>query len=179
MNSALFSSGAGTNPNACDSITVDLHNSATPFALIESQKGILNINGTSTLTFSSARASNSFYIALKHRNSIETWSSIPVQFFQNTSYDFTNSQTKSYGNNLTPTSDGFWAIYSGDVSGNAGLGSQDQIIESQDYLDMENAVGLIFTGYNNADITGDGVVESADYLIMENNVNAIIFSIHP
>ena len=60
-----------------------------------------------------------------------------------------------------------------------GLGYQDQIIEAQDYLDMENAVAIIKTGYVYEDITGDGVVEAADYLIMENAVAAIRFTYRP
>ena len=75
----------------------------------------------------------------------------------------------------------YWAFYSGDISdaATATIGLQDEVIESQDYSDMENAVSIILTGYVPEDITGDSVVESMDYSIMENNVYAVIILMRP
>jgi hypothetical protein len=56
---------------------------------------------------------------------------------------------------------------------------QDGVVESQDYLDLENAVAVILQGYTVEDITGDGIVESVDYVLMENNVSAIITAMKP
>jgi hypothetical protein len=181
MNAPLYLNGMSANPDACDSIMVDLRDNTSPYSIVESKKGLLNRNGTSSLSFSSARAANFYYIALRHRNSIETWSSVPVQFFQTTSYNFTDRQSKAFGNNLVKTNDNlYWAIFSGDISNSqTGLGTQDRIIEGQDYLDMENAVNVIQSGYVLTDITGDGLTEAADYLIMENNVGVIISTIRP
>jgi hypothetical protein len=71
-------------------------------------------------------------------------------------------------------------MWSGDISDAAfGVGYQDDIVEGQDYSDMENAVYVISVGYVPEDITGDGVVEGTDYSIMENNVYFIIQCMRP
>jgi hypothetical protein len=125
---------------------------------------------------------NSYWIVLKHRNAVETWSANPVTISANTAYDFSSAQNKAYGNNLILTFDNSkWAIFSGDISdaGLAIVGVQDGIVESQDYGDMENAVSIIKSGYQFEDISGDGIVESTDYSIMENNVGRVVFAIYP
>jgi hypothetical protein len=167
--------------NQVDSITISAMD-ATTYGLVDSQTGIIDIFGNVTVTFGpSVVAGNSYYIRVTHRNSIETWSANPVSFTPVSSYDFTASDTMAYGSNQVQTSDGlYYAIFSGDISdSNFGVGTQDGVIESQDYSDMENAVNSILFGYVVEDITGDAIVESLDYSIMENNVNAIRFSIHP
>jgi hypothetical protein len=180
MNAALYNCGLSNNSDACDSVTIELHGNSSPYTAIESQKALLNKFGNATFSFSSSRAANSYYIALRHRNSIETWSAAPVQFFQTTNYNFTTAQSKAYGSNQVHTTDNlYWAIYSGDISASGGPDNQDQVIEAQDYLDLENAVNMILTGYSPADITGDGIVEATDYMFMENNVNGIIFTMRP
>ena len=181
MAPVLYNCGLSSNATISDSITVELHSSVSPFSLVETKKGILNTNGTCSVIFSSSRIGSSYYIVLKHRNSLETWSSIPVLFSVATTYNFTNNQSSAFGGNLIRTSDNLnWAVFSGDISSDVtGLGQQDQLIESQDFLDMENAVSNILTGYIIQDITGDGTVESEDYIILENNVRFIVFTIHP
>jgi len=116
-----------------------------------------------------------------HRNALETWSSVPVLFSALTvNYDFTTALSKAFGNNLADLGDGNFALWSGDIShAYFGVGYQDEVIESQDYVDMENAVNAILLGYIPQDITGDGIVEAADYAIEENNVGAIVFTIRP
>jgi hypothetical protein len=71
-----------------DTITVELHQPVFPFALVQSRKGLLAVNGTSTLNFTSAIAGNSYYIVVRHRNAIQTWSKNPVAFSSSTAYNF-------------------------------------------------------------------------------------------
>ena len=77
------------SPSLCDTIIVELHGASSPQALVESRNGILNIDGTCSLTFSSSLIGNSYYVVIKHRNALETWSAIPVQLNQSTTFDFT------------------------------------------------------------------------------------------
>ncbi len=176
----LFLTGGSANQSAADNITVSLM-SAVNGSLVESQTGILNTNGTISLNFTAAVLNNSYYIRIKHRNSIETWSMNPVTMIANASYDFTTAANKAYGNNQAEVEPGVWAIYSGDITDaeTNTPGVLDGIIESADYSQMENDVYLVSSGYIAADITGDGVVESADYSIMENNVYSVISVIRP
>lgn len=181
MNPALYNSGFGINARLVDTITVELRQTSSPFALVESAKAILKIDGTATLSFSSSRTGNSYYIIVKHRNAMETWSANPMLMAASTTYDFSNNQSKAYGNNMKQTSDASrWAFISGDVSSSSlGIGHQDGIIESQDYSDLENAVQVVLAGYQFEDITGDGLVESDDYSVMENNLYFVFISMHP
>jgi hypothetical protein len=178
----LFINGISTNPLDVDTITISLAD-ASNLSIVQSAKGILKTDGNVNVTFQNpVLAGLSYYLIIKHRNSIETWSSNPVMFNLATFYDFTSAQTQAYGDNMNHTSDGFfWAIYSGDISDalTGSIGIQDGMIESQDYADLENATSIILVGYEIEDITGDGVVESVDYSIMENNVNQVIQCIHP
>lgn len=74
----LFNNGLNTDANATDSVTIQLHASTSPFILIQSNQVVLYRNGfTSIPTYP---ANGSYYIVVKSRNGIETWSKTPVLF---------------------------------------------------------------------------------------------------
>jgi hypothetical protein len=178
----LFVTGNSGSISDADTIRISLVDSAS-HSVVPLGKAILKTNGHVRIAYPSSALGNRYYLKLVHRNALETWSARTVPFISPiTSYDFTTAANKAYGNNQTQSSDGFWMIYSGDISdvnNNQPIGQQDGIVEAQDYLDMENAVSIIKSGYVFEDITGDGLVEAQDYLIMENAVSAIRSSIHP
>ena len=147
-------------PNLCDTIIVELHNVNSPYSTAFSSKNILSTSGIGNFYFPNTAAGN-YYLVIRHRNGIESWSAVPVNISEGTNYNFTNAQNKAYGNNQSNLGDGNFAILSGDISEpTLGIGYQDGIIESQDYSDMENAVSITLQGYMPQDITGDGIVES-------------------
>ena len=78
MQPILYTNGLSTNPNACDSITCELYTSNGTF--VSSKNGLLLIDGTCSITWPSALLGNSYYIVVKSRNSIETWSKQPIVF---------------------------------------------------------------------------------------------------
>jgi len=162
------------NDDLSDTVTVELHSTANTSTVVSSFKTILRTNGDAYCIFpsNSNLIGNSYWLVFKHRNTLESWSSAPVAISSRTVYDFTTAANKTYGSNMTLLDNGKWAFYSGDISDAVtGLpGTQDQVIESQDYGDMENAVYITKVGYQAEDITGDGIVESSDYGLMENNV---------
>jgi hypothetical protein len=88
MSPVLFNSGASSNPLACDSITIELHNTTNPYATAHTVNGLLLTNGTCQVTFPGSALGNSYYIVVNHRNTIETWSKLPVLMSSNTSYTF-------------------------------------------------------------------------------------------
>jgi hypothetical protein len=187
MGGCLYVNGISPNPTDADTIHVSLMSPVPPYALVERQTVILHTDGTTAVGFGAGvTVGNSYYIRIEHRNALETWSQVPQVMNSITSYDFTTAASKAYGGNMIDVGSPLlesakWAIYSGDISDfNSGnIGVQDDVVESQDYLDLENAVSVILLGYNFADLTGDGIVESADYLIMENNVSNIVYTIRP
>ncbi len=75
--------------NYCDTITVVLHEANAPYNLVTSKQTILLTNGNALVQFPGSLINGSYYIVLQHRNSIETWSKLPVTFGSNTSFDFT------------------------------------------------------------------------------------------
>jgi hypothetical protein len=186
MNSALYTgSVAHANDQQADTIVIELRSSVNPHgAAAATFKTILYADGKAYCTYpsNSSLIGNSYWIVLKHRNAIETWSSSPVTIAMNTNYDFTTAQNKAYGSNMIRAFDNnqLWTVYSGDISDPVlGLGHQDGLIESQDYLDEENAVSIIKSGYVVEDISGDALVEAADYGIMENNVSHLVSVVTP
>ena len=181
----LYHEGITSDPNDVDYVTLSLMGANTPHDMVESQTGVLKVDGKLKVTFSPyVPTAFPYYIRVTHRNALEIWSSQPL-FINSTSvispYDFTTAASKAYGSNQADLGDGNWAIFSGDVSdANTSLvGNHDGIIESQDYGDMESAVYQTLIGYVFEDITGDGVVESADYGLIENNVYFTRVAIRP
>ena len=91
MEPALFTSARSYDSTACDTITVELHDVAQPFNTLFIAKALLHKNGNVQLIFPSSVLNQSYYIAIRHRNSIETWSKNPVLFNSAaTSFDFTS-----------------------------------------------------------------------------------------
>ena len=155
-----------------DTINVELRNSSSPYSLIENKKLFLNNSGNGSATFSSAAEGVSFYIILKHRNCITTWSAAPQVFSAGSLvYDFTTAQNKAYGNNLVLKGTK-WCIYSGDVN-------QDGTVDSIDLLLISNDAYDFMTGYVNSDITGDNFVGLQDIVLCDDNAFNSVTAITP
>lgn len=77
-------------PSHVDTITVELHSVLPPYGLITSRKGPINTSGNGTFIFPSIYSGNSYYLVIKHRNSIETWSKQPISLpLGGSNYNFT------------------------------------------------------------------------------------------
>lgn len=77
-------------PNICDSVTVNLVPASSTQTVAASKSGTITISGTGNFIFPNTIANNSYYIVVKHRNSIETWSKNPVFIAPGTTtFDFT------------------------------------------------------------------------------------------
>ncbi|NWG29428.1 MAG: immune inhibitor A [Ignavibacteriaceae bacterium] len=147
-----------------DTVTVELHNTISPYSLVDQTKILLDNDGQGTGRFYNAVNGTPYYIVVKHRNAVETWSALPQTFTANTlSYDFTTGSDKAYGNNLKLVGTK-WCIYGGDVN-------QDGFVETAD-------VNLVFTdnvngttGYISTDLNGDMFTEIEDLnIVFTNNV---------
>ena len=142
-----------------DSVTVELRNASAPFNIIESKKILLNGVGSGSLILTQVAEGTPYYLIVKHRNSIETWSNLSVQFSAgNLTYDFTTAQNKAYGNNLKLVN-GKWCMYSGDVNQDGFINLTDQ---SQVFID--NIAGAF--GYLSTDLNGDYYTEVGDLNIV-------------
>ncbi|MEP7264029.1 MAG: GEVED domain-containing protein [Bacteroidota bacterium] len=81
LSPALYNNGLSADSTMGDSITVALHYPSSPFAVAYSTTGIFDINGNVSLGFPVASFGNFYYISMKTRNSVETWSNNPVRLY--------------------------------------------------------------------------------------------------
>jgi hypothetical protein len=164
MNPAKDESG---NPvwgvNIADKITIEFHDAANYSTIVYSISNVdLHTDGTLVLTIPPAFIGN-YYITIKHRNSLETVSMLPVSFSGiSMFYDFTDLASKAYGNNMKILPDGRCVIYGGDAN-------QDGIVDSGDMILLDNDASLFTMGYVVSDCNGDGLIDSSDMMIVENN----------
>ncbi|MBK8564615.1 MAG: hypothetical protein IPN76_15100 [Saprospiraceae bacterium] len=180
MNSVLLNSGvAGATALQCDTITVQLRNSAFPHGVAASFKGVLGTDGTLACKFPSDKIGSSYFIALRHRSAVQTWSGaggdVPTSFSTaTTSYDFSTAIDQAYGSNMVSMGGGVWALYSGDIDDVNANGFGDGEIEFQDFDVWVAENGN--TGYLRGDLNGDGEVEFLDFDIwgINNGITAIV-----
>ncbi|MBK8586216.1 MAG: hypothetical protein IPN88_12640 [Bacteroidetes bacterium] len=151
-------------PSVCDTIIVELHSSVSPYATLYSDKKTIDVSGNGVFTFPSTALNGSFYIVVKHRNTIETWSNAAVSFAVSpVTYNFSNAANKALGNNLKLLEAGVYGVYSGDIDKN-------NVINTNDLSAVESNSVLFLTGYIPTDVTGNGIVESSDQSVVENNI---------
>ena len=89
MKPVLFNSGVSEILSVADSITVELHEALLPYNIMFSQKVLIDVNGYAIIYIPSSFSGTSAYIVVKHRNSIETWSKLPISISASNTYDFT------------------------------------------------------------------------------------------
>lgn len=163
MTPAMFNQGASLNNTISDSITVELHNANAPFAVAFTYNGVIDINGHVQCIFPASAIGNSYYIVVKNRTVLETWSSNPLLMNATSNYNFSSSLGQSYGSNQIQVDTNVYALYSGDIN-------QDGAIDVLDYLLQDIDVINGSSGYLNTDLNGDGAVDIFDYIILDPNI---------
>ena len=155
----------GTTMNYTKNVTVELHNSTTPYTLIESQTVTLNTSGVGNPVFTTASNGTPYYIVLKFDNGLETWSATAQPFTNSAlSYNFTDLATKAYNSNMIQVGTK-WCVISGDVDQDGSVGALDRSACWND----RNLVGSYVT-----DLDGDGSVGALDRSICWNNRNLAV-----
>ncbi len=173
MTSVLANQGEASTINACDSIDIELHEAFSPFATAYTCRTVLHQNGFITALF--PPITGSYYIVVKHRNALETWSSQPLGLTSGiTSYNFSTDASQAFGNNQVETTinSNVYALYSGDMV-------VDQNIDLLDLSILQNHIALFASGYLASDINGDGNVDLLDMPVIERNITNFVFSNHP
>ncbi len=171
MQPVLQIQGVRSTPDIeTDSILVELANPSTG-EIVEIRQAVLNIDGTVSVGFDSP--ADYYYIVIKHRNSIETWSAHPVYCHSNTEFDFSKSNTQAYRDNQVQVEDGVWALYTGDINQDGVMGEIDFKLFNDDSFNGVNAV------YVATDLNGDGYVDGNDFPILDNNMYLKIHSKNP
>ncbi len=159
----FYNTGTG-RMNKKDTVRAYLRNTTTPFAIVDSAKSTVDsVTFTGNFLFAKA-GTGTYYIQLKHRNSIETWSKTGGQLYTLASvmtYDFTTAAAQAFGSNqiLRGTK---YCIYGGDIS-------QDGTVDASDVSETDNAAYNSLSGYVVTDVTGDNFVDAEDVSLVDNN----------
>jgi len=172
MRKAQNAGGDQFTGTTADQITIELHD-ATNYATIMYTASNVNLS-TSGLASATIPGTfgGSYYITVKHRNGIETTSSVPVSFEAGSiSYGF-NAASQAFGGNLNQMPDGGWVIYCGDVN-------QDGIVDSGDMIPVDNLSSTFGTGYIPEDANGDGLIDSGDMIMLDNCAANFVTRITP
>jgi hypothetical protein len=180
MSAGLYELGFISDPTATDSVTVNIWKASNLSATNPDTtvKGFIRTNGRIAFSLPSRTIGlgTNFYIAIKHRNSIETWSANPILSSGSVSYDFSTGLDKAYGDGtnapMKNMGNGVYAIYGGDVN-------NDGTADATDLQITENDAYNFFFGYNASDCTGDGASDASDMQLIENNANLFLFMARP
>jgi hypothetical protein len=164
-------------PGIADKITVELHKASTPFGAVDSlifPDVDMAPNGLVSIPTLPGQTNGFYYIVVKHRNSIETWSADPVDFtvpIPFTDYDFTAGISQAYASNMK-LSGGISVLWGADEN-------QDGIIDASDMAAIDNASVAGLLGYHPEDVNGDGIVDASDMALIDNNSTLSVRSWKP
>lgn len=155
-----------------DTARVYLRYNKSPYNIADSSKAVLDSTGKGNFVFTRVGNSTLYYIIVKHRNSLESWSYTSYEFYNNTSnFDFTNYISSTYGSNSVHSGTKY-CFYSGDLN-------KDGTIDASDLSKVDNDVTNSVSGYVQSDVTGDNFTDASDLSIVENNASLGISVIAP
>ena len=178
MYSSLYDLGLSADPTVTDSITINLWkpshlNNSSPDI---SKTVLLHSDGLAVASLPVECYGKTYYIALTHRNSIETWSSNTLTISNQNSYDFTDNPGKVYSDNInSPVIQlgvGKYGLFGGDAN-------HDGTADATDLQITENDSYNFAFGYNASDCNGDGASDALDMQMIENNTASFLFKARP
>lgn len=154
-------------PADCDTVILQLARASAPYDILFADTAVLQTNGTAVFQYPQVASGRQFFLVIRHRNSLETWSSTPVSVIHNLTFDMTTSASLAYGNNLASLGSGVFGLYSGDTN-------QDGDIDLDDAGYVDDGSIIFLAGYVVQDLTGDAIVESSDGSLVENNIGKLL-----
>jgi hypothetical protein len=156
----------------CDTITVSLANPST-HQILYATKALLSTTGIAPAYFAQSVLGSNYFIIVKGRNALETWSTGTFGFNSpDTTYDFTTAANKAWGSNQKLLDTGVYGLYSGDIN-------HDGFVNYQDFVLVNSRISQAMPGYFPEDLNGDLLVESVDYSMIENKIQLLISVMHP
>ncbi|MFZ1322246.1 MAG: FG-GAP-like repeat-containing protein, partial [Ignavibacteria bacterium] len=160
-----FLNSSSNSSNMRDTLSIYLRNISAPYSIVDSARSVLDsVSLTLQLNFPNAQ-SGYYYVIVRHRNSLETWSKLGGKLFVKgitSYYDFTSSKFQAYGNNLI-LKGSLYCLIGGDVN-------QDGVVDGTDGGLTDNDVFNFASGYIKTDVTGDQITDATDYALVDNNI---------
>lgn len=172
MRQARNASGPQYAEGVADHITVELHDATNYSTIVWSLPDApLSTSGSADLNVPAVHG-GSYYVTVRHRNSIATTTALPVSFAGSSINCSFGVPADVYGRNLKLSGDNQYLIFGGDAS-------QDGSVDTGDYTPVVNDATRYIRGYIYTDIDGNGSVDTGDYSIMVNNASRYVRTIHP
>ena len=167
LNPAQDETGNHWGAGVADHITVELHDAASYATIHYTVADVaLSTSGSATVTVPGTYSA-SYYITVKHRNSLETVSATAVSFAGSTMTQSFGTPADVFGGNLVAMIDANYAIWAGDVS-------QDGLVDGSDMAPVDNQAAAFAAGYIVEDCNGDGLIDGSDLAIVDNNASAFV-----
>ncbi|MEP7146624.1 MAG: hypothetical protein ABI792_06410, partial [bacterium] len=166
---------SSTDTMVSDTMKVYLRNFTSPYSKVDSSVSMLDSSGAGVFNFGNITNGTNYYLVVKHRNSIETWSSVAMSFTAGTmTYSFNTAADKAYGKNQIQVDNSplRFAVYGGDVN-------NDGIVNLNDIINVSNSAINFVSGYVNTDMTGDNFVNLTDLILTQNNSVKFVRKVTP
>ena len=174
MHQANDENGAHWPAGVADHITVELHNASSYSTIAYTATDVpLSTAGVAIVTVPSSY-SGSYYITVKHRNSIQAVSATAKSFAGSSVTQSFEVASDVFGGNvvLMAGPGTHYAMYGGDVN-------QDGIVDGSDFAPVDNLAAQASSGYLPEDVNGDGLIDGSDFLIIDNNASQAIGAVTP
>jgi hypothetical protein len=172
MTPSLFNADGVSSLTIADTVLLELHENISPFNVVFSVNTLISTSGLINISLPLNLIGNSYYIILKHRNSIEIWSESPLTINSTNSYDFTSTVNSAYGDNLKDDGTGTFMIYAGDIN-------RDGSVDFMDYPSLDIASTNGDLGYLATDLNGDASTDFNDYPMIDLNSSLGIIKLTP
>lgn len=148
-----------------DTVRIYLHRTDFANVIVDSATSFLNIGAVATSPFLKALTGN-YYIEVRHRNSIQTWSKAGGEAYNRGSsliFNFVSPVNQAYNNNqfmVDPAP--YFGMFGGDIE-------QNGFVDLNDVTLVYNDATSFVTGYVVTDVTGDNITDLNDIVLTYNN----------
>lgn len=123
-------------------------------AFIRTDGKIVDLDGISSVIFNEINYGD-YYMVIRHRNHLSIMSANKIPLSDNSPlYDFTQSTSSAYGNDLASLDNNKYGMYAGD-------GDANGVINILDYSSVGN--NLFQVGYKMGDLDMNGIINILDY----------------
>lgn len=167
---------SGSNLMVKDTARAYLRNNFSPYAFIDTAKSFLDSTGFSRFYFARPVNGTPYYIVVRHRNSIETWSKSGGESFSSfaLTYNFTTAASQSFGSNMIQIDNSpvRFGIFTGDSN-------QDGSVDVSDVVQVYNDASNFVSGYVVTDLNGDQFVDITDLIKCYNNNISFVSVVTP
>lgn len=154
---------------ADDTVRVYVRNNSYPYSIVDSSIAVVDTLNSQCNFVLSRTVTGTYYLVMKHRNSIETWSKSGGDLItqnQYKLYSYSHLITQAYASNQKQVDNApnKYALFAGDLN-------QDGTIDATDVSWVDNDAFISAGGYVQSDVTGDDFVDAQDVSIVDNNSN--------